>query len=225
MMGFELEIARERRPARPRAERRASTPSGRGARGRKRVATLFAVGVLGVVAGVGSYAVFSATTGNTGNQFEAGSVAIEDNDSGTAMLALTNAKPGDADTSCIRILYTGSLDSTVRLYGSVSGSLANYLTLTVTRGTDSSPSFDSCSNFTADATNYIGAGAGVVYSGALSSFPSTYAGGLVDPTSGSPETWTTSEAHSYRFVVTLQDNNAAQGLTGDASFTWEARNL
>lgn len=185
---------------------------------------MLVIGVAGLLAGAGSYAVFTATTGNTGNSFTSGTVAIQDNDANTAMLALANAKPGDADTSCIRIEYTGSLDSTVRLYGSVSGSLANYVTLTVTRGTDSSPSFDSCANFTPDATNYVGAGNGVVYSGPLSSFPASYAAGIVDPTSGSPETWSQSEAHSYRFVVTLQDDNAAQGLTGNASFTWEARN-
>lgn len=217
MFGYRLEISRAPRPA-------ARRPRPRWSRTRRSVTTMLVIGVAGLLAGAGSYAVFTATTGNTGNSFASGTVAIQDNDSNTAMLALANAKPGDADTSCIRIEYTGSLDSTVRLYGSVSGSLASYLTLTVTRGTDSSPSFDSCANFTPDATDYIGAGNGVVYSGPLSSFPASYAAGIVDPTSGSPETWSQSEAHSYRFVVTLQDDNAAQGLTGNASFTWEARN-
>ena len=49
----------------------------------------------------------------------------------------------------------------------------------MTRGTDSSPSFASCANFTADSTNYIGSGAGVIYSGNLSAFwidPSGVAG-------------------------------------------------
>lgn len=216
MFGYRLEISRAPRPA--------ARPRARWSRSRRTVLTLLVIGVAGLLAGAGSYAVFTATTGNAGNSFASGTVAIQDNDSNTAMLALANAKPGDADTSCIRIEYTGSLDSTVRLYGSVSGSLANYVTLTVTRGTDSSPSFDSCANFTPDATNYVGAGNGVVYSGPLSSFPASYAAGIVDPTSGSPETWSQSETHSYQFVVTLQDDNAAQGLTGDASFTWEARN-
>ena len=94
----------------------------------------------------------------------------------------------------------------------------------MTRGTDSSPSFASCTNFTADSTNYIGSGAGVIYSGNLGAFPSTYAAGLVDPTSGSPATWSTSDAHSYKFVVTVQNNAAAQGLSSTASVTWEARN-
>lgn len=225
MLGYEFELTITREPRARRA--RAAKPAAprRLTRGRRAVLTLLVVGAVGVVGGLGSYAVFTATTGNAGNSFASGTVSIEDNDSGSAMLALSNAKPGDSDTSCIRIRYTGTLDSAVRLYGSVSGSLASYLTLTVTRGTDSSPSFDSCANFTADGTNYIGAGNGVIYSGALSSFPASYAAGLVDPTSGSPETWSQDEVHSYRFAVILQDNNAAQGLTGNASFTWEARNL
>jgi hypothetical protein len=44
----------------------------------------------------------------------------------------------------------------MRLYGTVTGSLGPYLTLTVTRGADSGPSFPSCASFSADATNYIG---------------------------------------------------------------------
>ena len=64
----------------------------------------------------------------------------------------------------------------------------------------------------------------MIYQGALSGFPATYAGGIVDPIPGSPETWTASEARVYRFAVTLADDNAAQGQSATASFSWEARN-
>jgi hypothetical protein len=215
-MRIRIEITRNGRPV------RAASPRTR--RARKLLATLFVLGLVGSATGIGSYSAFTSTTSNAGNSFAAGTVAIEDNDSGTAMLSLANSKPGDSDTSCIKIKYTGSLDANVRIYGSVTGSMSSYMTLTVTRGTQASPSFDSCSGFTADGTNYIGQGNGVIYNGNLSSFPSSYAAGIVDPYSGSPELWTTNEEHIYRFVVTLQDNNAAQGLTGGASFTWEARN-
>jgi hypothetical protein len=192
---------------------------------RKLLLTLLVIGAVGTALGLGTYAVFTATTDNAGNSFAAGTVAISDNDLGSAMLSLANAKPTDSDTACIKITYTGSLDSTVRLYGTITGTLPTYLTLTVTRGTDSSPSFDSCVNFTADGTNYLGLGNGVVYQGALSAYPATYAAGIVDPKPATPETWSTSEAHSYKYTITLDDNNAAQGLSGGASFTWEARNL
>lgn len=192
-------------------------------RASKVLLTLAVVGVVGATLR-GTYSAFSSTTSNSGNAFSAGSVVLGDNDANAALLSLSNAKPGSSSTGCIKVTYTGSLAATVRLYASVTGSLAQYLTLTVTRGTDSAPSFSSCTNFTADSTNYIGSGAGVVYSGLLSAFPTTYAAGLVDPTSGSPASWATSEAHSYKFVVSLNDNNAAQGLSSTASFTWEAQN-
>ena len=142
-------------------------------------------------------------------------MAISDNDSGSALLALTAAQPGNTDTGCIKVSYAGSLASEVRLYGTTSGTgLDAYLDLTVTRGTytPSEPGFDSCTNFQADSTNYLGAGAGVIYSGTLRDFPGTFAGGLVDPTSGSPESWTSAEVHVYRIQVTLKNNSAAQGL-------------
>jgi hypothetical protein len=191
----------------------------------RRVAlTLLILLGLGAVTGAATFSAFSSTTASLGNSFTAGTVLIADNDAGSAMLALTNAKPGDADTSCIKLTYSGTAASTVRLYGTIAGGLASYLTLTVTRGTDAAPSFDSCATFSADSTDYIGAGAGVVYQGSLASFPTSYAAGLVDPLSGSPETWTTGETHSYRFVVTLANDNNAQGQSATASFTWEARN-
>lgn len=192
-------------------------------RSRRLALTLLLVGALGAVAGAATYAAFSSVSTNPGNSFSAGTVAIGDNDGGAAMLSLSSATPGSSDTSCIKVTYTGTLSSTVRLFGTVTGSLAPYLTLTVTRGTSSS-GFDSCAGFTADATNYVGAGAGVVYSGLLSAFPSSYAAGIVDPTSGTPESWTTSESHDYKLVISLNNDNAAQGLSSTAAFTWEARN-
>lgn len=82
------------------------------------------MGGFGAIAGMGAYSSFTGTTSNTGNSFAAGSVILSDNDSNTAMLALSNAKPGDSDTSCIKVTYTGSLSSTVRIYGTISGTLA-----------------------------------------------------------------------------------------------------
>ncbi len=193
-------------------------------RSRKLLLTGLLVGLVAAAVGT-AFSAFSSTTDNSGNSFAAGTVLVSDNDSGTAMLSLSGAKPGDSDTSCIKLTYTGTLGSTVRLYASVSGALAPYLTLTVTRGTDAAPSFDSCGSFTPDAASYIGSGAGVIYSGPLSAFPATYSAGLVDPLAASPETWSTSESHSYRFVVSLNNDEAAQALGASASFTWEARNL
>jgi Camelysin metallo-endopeptidase len=197
-------------------------------RRRKILATLLLAVVIGGVAGPATFSAFSKTTASSGNLFTAGTVHLDDNDGGSsALLSLTNAKPGDSDTGCIRVNYGGTLDAGVRLYANVSGSLAQYLTLTVTRGNDLTPSFDSCLTFVPDLLDYIGQGSGVIYSGTLSAFPGSYAAGLVDPDTlllGSPETWASPEAHSYKFTISLASNDAAQGLNGSADFTWEARN-
>lgn len=194
---------------------------------RRVLLSLIVVGVTGLVAGVGSYSAYTATTSNGSDSYQAGSVALSDNHvNGTALISLTSAKPGDVDTGCIQVSYTGSLGAAVHLYGTTTGALAPYLTLTVTRGTDSSPSYRSCTNFTADATNYTGQGNGVVYSGNLSAFPSSYAAGIVDPAvGGGTQTWANGDKHSYRFTITAQDNSASQGLNATASFTWEAHSL
>ena len=180
------------------------------------------VAIIGAVVLVGSgaaYAAFTAVASNAGNSVSSATVAIADNDGGSAMLALSNATPGSSDTSCIRVTYSGSLNASVRVYGTVTGTLAPNLLLTVTRGTDSAPSFDSCANFTADATDHIGAGPGVVWTGLLSAFPSTWAGGIVDPS-----TWSGSDAHSYKFVISPLDRDGAEGLSSTFAVSWEARN-
>ena len=62
---------------------------------------------------------FSATTANAGDQWTAGDVVLTDDDSDTAMFAVTNMKPGDIEIECITVTYSGSLDAAVTLYGSL----------------------------------------------------------------------------------------------------------
>ena len=143
------------------------------------------------------------------------------------MLSFSGALPGATDAGCIKVIYSGSLSSNVRLYGTTTGSgLDQYLDLKITRGrfTGADPAFAECDGFEADSTDYIGAGQGVVYNGTVQNFPDDYANGRVDPTSGSPETWTTGESHVYKIEVTLQNNLGAQGKNATQEFTWEARN-
>ena len=195
-----------------------------------RLGRLGALGVLALLvpaAGGATFAAYTATTQNDGNRIEAGSVKLSDNGDGSSLMSLAAAVPGDTTNACIRVTYDGTLASTVRLYGTTTGSgLDQYLDLKVTRGVynPSEPAFKSCSNFQADGTDYIGAGNGVIYNGTLQGFPDDYASGLVDPLSGSPESWTNGEVHVYRFDVTLQNNFAAQNLDAAQTFTWEARN-
>lgn len=187
---------------------------------RRRLWPLVFVALAAGFVGAGTYSAFSSTTSNAGNSFAAGTVVIGDNDGGAAMLtAFTAARPGDVDTSCIKVSYTGSLTANVRIYASTTtGSLDDYLTLTVTRGTNTSP-FDDCTNFNADPGDYGYGPGGVVYQGLLSSFPTNYGTGIVDPT-----TWSSPDEHWYRFSVTVNNNDAAQGQSSTATFTWKAEN-
>lgn len=188
-----------------------------------RVVIAAAVAAVAAATCVGAYGAYRATVTNTGNSFAAGTVVLSDNDAGTALFTtLTAMRANDTGTNCIRVRSDGTLASTVKLYGTTGGSLASYLTLTVTRGTDPTPSFGSCATFTPDATNYIGQGAGVIYNNTLSSFPASYASGITD-VGGGTESWTQNDMHVYRFVISAGTNTAAQGLSATASFTWEAR--
>ena len=194
---------------------------------RKLLASLLVCGLAAVAVAAATWSSFSATTANPSNSLSAGTVAISDNDAG-ATLPASGMAPGSSTSGCIQVTYTGSLPAAVHQYASTTGSLARYLNLTITRGTQSSPSFPSCTGFTADSTNYVGAGAGVVYSGTLSAFASTYtdyASGLVDAP-GSAQTWNTNSTHVYKFTITLPSGapSAAQGLSSSATFAWEAQN-
>lgn len=201
--------------------------------------TLLVLALFGLVVGFATWAAFSDTTENSGNVFSAGTVDIDDNDSGTVALydnydGTPEAKPGDGDEGCIKVTFNGSLDSNVKLYSTSTlnaNNLDDQLTLEVTSGSGEQTG---CGDFTAAGS------AGDVYSGSLADFMSThsaYGGGLA-LNAGGDAVWSNGEATSYRFTVTLSDdadvNEANAGnvddsgtgySTGSHTFTWEARNV
>jgi hypothetical protein len=152
-------------------------------------------------------------------------VELKSDDGGLALFFLEGVAPGDPpSTSCLQVSYSGSVPVTVRMYGSTTGTgLDPYLDLRVTRGTLPSLTVGSCSGFTPDAANHIGAGPGVIYRGSLQDYPDEYLGGLVEPEAGGPESWADGERHAYRFQISVRDDNAAQGRTAGQTFVWEAR--
>ena len=87
------------------------------------------------------------------------------------------------------------------------------MNLTVRRG--SGGAFGDCTGFSSTE---------VVYSGTLDGFTTAHTNfatgaGSWAPTGGAPN-----DDMTYEFTVSLQDNNAAQGLSATATFTWEAQN-
>ena len=160
-----------------------------------------------------SIAAFSDTTDNTGNTWSTGTVILEDNDLGAAMFIVTGMKPLDVVEKCIVVTYKGTLlPADVLLYGVSGGSgLDAYLDLVIDEGTGAA--FGNCSGFSFTSN---------IFTGTLTSFAATHTNfgdgaGIWSPS-------TNPESVTYRFTVTLQDDNAAQTLDATATFTWEAQN-
>lgn len=195
-------------------------PVGRSARLVGALAGVAGVAVSAAVVWHASYAAFSATTDNPTSNWSAGTVALSDDDSGSAMFTVANLKPAATGTHCIAVTSTGSLPAAVKLYGTgaaTTNALSSYITLTVTQG--SGGSFGSCTGFTP-----LGSGAGV-YSGTLAGFgaaATNYATGLG---SWAP-TGTGAETRTFQFSYTVDPAipNTAQGGTAALGLTWEAQN-
>ena len=193
---------------------------------RKTLVTLLVIGVVGALAGVGTFSAFSSTTSDSGNVFAAGTVFISDNDAGSFMYNVSNQKPGDTVVKCIRLTYTGSLAANVKLYTTSSiGALGSYIDLTIEKGSmPGATTFPNCTGFSSEST--------IFSPGTLASFGSSatsYASGI-SAFPASQTQWNQNDTLVYRFTLTLQDNNGANGgsggpiTTGSHSFTWEAQN-
>lgn len=162
-----------------------------------------------------SRAAFVAQTDNSLNQVGTATIALTDNDSGTAMFTnVSGIVPGTDYDRCITVTYTGTADPLpVLLYASAAptGTLAPYLNLTVDMGADTSVPYGTCTGFVSSST---------LYTGTLSTFASTYAGyasGLAtwDPTTTSPD------SRVFRFRLSVQSDPNAQGKTTTFGLAWE----
>ncbi|MDP9393379.1 MAG: hypothetical protein M3Q27_03550 [Actinomycetota bacterium] len=204
------------------------TPSGTPvAVGVWRVAGLV-LGLLAACSTGSTWASFSAATNNVADSYQAGTVVLADDEAASVpLLTLSGARGGDSSSGCVRVIYSGSLPSTVRLYGSSGGTgLAPYLDVEITRGVMTSGTFPSCSGFQADTASYGDPAPGVVFRGTLADFVATrssWSSGLVDAPTAT-ETWTNGETHAYRITVTLRADGAAEAKTATPVFTCEARN-
>ena len=168
-----------------------------------------------------SYSAFSATTDNPASNWSAGSVALSDDDSNTALFSATNLKPGSTGTKCIAVSSTGSLPASVKLYGTSPATtlaLSSYLDLVVDEGTGgtfagSGPT--SCTGFTSASNAYTGTLA------AFGTGKTNFASGVGTwaPAAGA-------QTRTYRFTYTVNGSvpNSAQGGTAAIGFTWEAQN-
>jgi hypothetical protein len=161
-----------------------------------------------------AYAAFTDSTPTYVTTWSTGTVAITDDDAGTALFTASGLRPGAAQTRCVTVTSTGSAPAAVRLYGTgrtTNRSLSSYLGLTVTAGSGGSAA--GCAGFTPAAS---------LYSGTLAAFPTGYATGLGSWTT----TGTAAESTTYQFTYVLSASApaTAQGGSAAIAFTWEAQN-
>jgi Camelysin metallo-endopeptidase len=199
------------------SKRTAERPARKSGTG-KLFGSLVAVALVGLVGFVGTRAAISDTTDNPGNQFNAGAIDLVDNDAGQYMYQVNNVQPGDSISHCIRVSYTGTLDSTVKLFmGTPIDALGPYVDLTVDAGTQASSSFPNCTGFVST---------GNLYTGTLSAFQTAHpdvANGLAySPNGASP--WTDGDSVVYRVTLTLQNTarNPGEDFSGTHTYSWQA---
>jgi hypothetical protein len=190
---------------------------------RKVAASLVVLGILGAVIGLGAFSAFTATTSNSGNSITSGTVKVDQHAGATTLYSVTNQKPGDATSGCVRVTYSGSLAATVHLYTTSSVTNGSLYNLKVERGSGlTSPDGTMhCTGFTASST---------AYNGTLGGFTTTYtdfATGLAGKASDAA--WANTDAVDYKFTITQNDDTTANAHTsatssGAHTFVWEARN-
>lgn len=164
-----------------------------------------------------SRAAFTATTDNTSNNVASGDVVLNDDDAGVALFTSPSMTPTQSVVECIEVTYDGTIlpASPIRIYnsGALGGSgLEQYLDLTIEVGTGGV--YGNCAGFVPSST--------ITPAGTLQAFSTTNTAWA----SGLSTTWTPTaqgETQSFRFTLTLQDNNLAQGLDVDFGFAWEAQ--
>jgi hypothetical protein len=164
-----------------------------------------------------SYSAFSATTSNPTNNWSSGTVKLADNDSDTALFNVSGMKPGATGTKCINVVSSGSLASTVKLYGtgySTTNGLADVMNLKVEEGTGATDTI--CTGFTTAST---------LFDGVLSTFAAQKTSFATGVSSWAP-TGTASETKSYRITYTLSAAapNTAQNGTTALGLPREAQN-
>ena len=189
----------------------------------KLAASVTVLGVLAVAIASIVHSSFSAAAKNDQNSFQTGSISLTDNDAEKAVFDLSGLEPATPPQKrCLAVSYgsTGDLRSSVRLFGTTAGTLAPHLNLRVVRGSFvvAAPTGNGCTGFVADATDYRGKGAGVLFDDTLAAYPDRWEDGIVDP-----RTWRAGDSAVYLIEVSLADTDDAQGKSAAQQFAFEAR--
>ena len=160
-----------------------------------------------------AYATFTVTTYPFSSSWATGTVAIGDDDAGSALFSLSGLKPGAAATRCLTVTSTGNVPALVRLYGSgrsTTKSLTGSVNLSILAGTGGSRA--TCSGFTPSST---------VYTGTLAALPTTFGAGVGSWTT----TGTSGETRTFQITASLSSSapTSVQSGTAAVAFSWEAQ--
>lgn len=161
-----------------------------------------------------AWATFTVTTPTYSTNWSTGTVALADDDAGSALFSVTGLAPGAAGTRCIAVTSTGSVPALVHLYvrdRSTTKSLTSALTVAVVAGTGGGTS--GCADFSPATT---------VYRGSLAAFPSSWSTG-VDAWSTTGSTAGETRTYQITWSVPATASTGAQGGTAAVAFTWEAQ--
>jgi len=167
----------------------------------------------GIIAG-SSYAAFSSATETAPNSWSAGHVQLSNDHEATAVFSETDLAPGATGTGCVTVTADTTVDSTVHMYtknANQTGDLAQYIGLTIERGTLTDPA--DCSSLTGSTPVYQGTLADLASKDSFGTGLGTWA-----PAAGG-------ESSTYRISYTVSDAtpNTAQDATADTTFVWEAQ--
>jgi hypothetical protein len=169
-----------------------------------------------------SYAVFNRTSSNLSDNWSAGTVALQNNSSGTnavtgsAVFTASNLQPGNTDTRCIAVTSTGNVASAVSMYVSnvtpaTAGTLPSYVSMTIEMGTGTTGTNAACTTFTPEST--------LKSNVHLDSLPTTFAAGA---TGWAPST-TATKVFRVTYTVDMTVPNTLQSSSAIATFVWEAQ--
>ena len=163
----------------------------------KLILTIAIIGVLGSLAVTNAVAVIRPARAA---MFDRSGPALVQA-SGTEHFDMANAAPGETQTADTTITYEGEGLARPRVFATVDGTgLGRYLYVTILSGSGEGAAFSS---------------AGPIFQGRMSELPTSLASGIVDP-----EAIGQGESRTYRITVTMMDENAAQGLEANATFSW-----
>lgn len=165
-----------------------------------------------VVVWQASSAALTPDTRTGTNEWVAGRVDLAADGRGSALFDAGRLVPGDGQSRCLTVTYSGTIAADVRLrLAEVGGRLGDYLAMTVEEGTGGT---SSCDGFVPQR-RLTDPGATLTSIAATHGSWATGLGGWQPAGPGATRT--------YRIAWTVRAGDDAQGLEATGRFVWEAR--